>query len=105
MDVVFWQILILGFAIAGFAGFLTIKYRHKYLNRNDFEVWREQILARDPEIETRMSKEWREQHPTGAPMIGDWLDEKYLKRFDDGIITSVILFIISFILVTLATIF
>jgi len=102
---VFWQILILSFAIAGFAGFLAIKHRHKHLNRNDFEVWREQILARDPEIETRMAKKWHEQHPTGAPMIGDWLDEKYLKRFDDGHITSVILFIISFMLGALATIF
>lgn len=101
---VFWQILILSFAIAGFAGFLAIKYRHKHLDRNDFEIWREQILALDPEIEMRVAKEWHKQHPMD-PRFGDWLEEKYLKRFDDGIITSVILFIISFILGALATIF
>ena len=101
---VFWQILIFSFVIVGFAGFLAIKYRHKHLDRNDFEIWREQILARDPEIETRISKEWYEQHPNDIK-FGDWLEEKYLKRFDDGHITSVILFIISFILGALATIF
>ena len=101
---VFWQILIFSFAIAGFAGFLAIKYRHKHLNRNDFEVWRKQILALDPEIETRTAKEWHKRHPTDV-RFGDWLKEKYLKRFDDRRITSIILFIISFILGALATIF
>jgi len=101
---VFWQILILSFTIAGFAGFLAIKYRHKHLDSNYFEFWREQILARDPEIETRIAHEWYEKHPGGVK-TGHWLGEKYLKRFDYGHITSVILFIISFILGALATIF
>ena len=101
---VFWQILIFSFVIAGLAGFFAIKYRHKDLNPNDYEAWREQMLILDPEIETKTAKEWHKQHPMDV-RFGDWLQEKYLKRFDNGRITSIILFIISFILGTVATIF